>query len=126
MPRPIKCRSVCRLPKVREFRPASDSPVCAKTVTLTVDEYESIRLIDHEGLSQEECGAYMQIARTTVQQIYNNARRKIADVLVSGSALKIEGGNYTLCREHSSCCSCSDCLRRRRCRNAHCKTEEAT
>ena len=73
MPRPKKCRKVCRLPKTEAFVP---QPSCAsgEAVILTVDEYEAIRLIDREGFSQEECGIYMQVARTTVQQIYNSAR----------------------------------------------------
>ena len=81
MPRPRKCRKVCRLPRVNEFRPAGGAGEC---VTLTVDEYETIRLIDNEGYSQEECAGYMQVARTTVQQIYNAARCKIARALVCG------------------------------------------
>ena len=64
MPRPVKCRKVCQLPRASEFRPACGSDCI---VTLTVDEYESIRLIDKEGFSQEECAHYMQVARTTAQ-----------------------------------------------------------
>lgn len=127
MPRPIKCRRVCRMPKVHQFSPDGTVSSSTETVTLTVDEYETIRLIDLEGLSQEECGAYMQIARTTVQQIYNIARRKIALALVNGYVLKIEGGNYMLCREHSPGCSHGECIRHcRSCRTDCSKQEENT
>lgn len=102
MPRPRKCRKVCQLPNEKEFFPAngcSNRPV----ILMTVDEYETIRLIDKEDFSQEECGDYMHIARTTVQQIYMNARRKLAKVLVEVLPLRIEGGDYQLCdgKEHS-------------------------
>ena len=66
---------------------------------MTVEEYETIRLIDLEGLTQEECAESMNVAQTTVQRIYNDARRKLAHSLVNGAVLKIEGGNYKLCDE---------------------------
>lgn len=91
MPRPRKCRKVCCMPKNTEFVPAENYEE-NKVIIMTVDEYETIRLIDKEGFSQEECGEYMNVARTTVQQIYNNARRKIARALVEGVRLRIEGG----------------------------------
>ena len=67
------------MPRVSAFAPIGED---ADYVVLTVDEYESIRLIDKQGFSQEECAAYMQVARTTAQQIYNSARKKIASALV--------------------------------------------
>lgn len=86
-----------------------------KTIVLTVDEYETIRLIDKEGASQEECGANMKIARTTVQQIYTSARKKLADALVDGLPLRIEGGNYRLCDEKNENCDSRGCHRHRHC-----------
>ena len=106
MPRPKKCRKVCSLPKIREFIPNGCS---SDHVTLTVDEYESIRLIDKQGFSQEECANYMQIARTTAQQIYNSARSKIASALVDGIGIRIEGGDYRLCDGKEERCSCGGC-----------------
>ena len=103
MPRPRKCRRVCKLPKTNEF-----NPVCGSkdTVIITIDEFETIRLIDKEGLSREDCAEYMQIARTTAQQIYNDARQKIATALVMGSNIRIEGGDYKLCDEDNGKCCC--------------------
>ena len=108
MPRPKKCRRVCCLPKVSRFHPAGGS---CSAVTLSVDEYEAIRLIDREGFSQEECAGFMQVARTTVQQIYNSARGKIAEALVGGLSIHIEGGDYTLCTGQERPCACSGCHR---------------
>ncbi len=110
MPRPSKCRKVCRIPATREFRPIG-SEKSVSPVILTIDEYETIRLIDKQGFSQEECGSYMKIARTTVQMIYNNARKKLADALVDGRSIRIEGGNYELCDGKEEFCGCGGCRR---------------
>ncbi|MGM9571651.1 MAG: DUF134 domain-containing protein [bacterium] len=113
MPRPRKYRKVCQMPQVREFNPAGDIP-CKSAVILTVDEYETIRLIDKQGFSQEECSNYMQVARTTVQLIYNSARKKLADALVDGLPIRIAGGNYRLCDGKEEHCGCGGCRRHRR------------
>jgi len=112
MPRPRKCRKVCCMPKNTEFNPATCNDK-EKIIFMTVDEYETIRLIDKEGFSQEECGIYMHVARTTVQQIYNNARKKLAEVLVEGCKLKIEGGDYKICSGEEKVCKCGGCERHR-------------
>jgi len=80
---------------------------------MTVDEYETIRLIDLEGLTQEMCAGQMNIARTTVQGIYNEARRKLARSLVSGTVLRIEGGEYRLCDGKETGCEEDGCCRHR-------------
>ena len=111
MPRPRKCRRVCGLPKATVYVPQGMTDA-SQAVILTVDEFETIRLIDNKGLSQEECSAYMEVARTTVQQIYNNARRKLSEALVEGRPFKIEGGEYQLCDGASQHCQ-HGCWRRR-------------
>ena len=108
MPRPKRCRKVCSMPRVSEFAPIGED---ADFVVLTVDEFESIRLIDRQGFSQEECAAYMQVARTTAQQIYNSARKKLATALVDGKGLRIAGGDYRLCDGKESFCGCGGCSR---------------
>lgn len=113
MPRPKKCRKVCQLPAIKEFRPMGDTP-CRSSVIMTVDEYEAIRLIDKQGFSQEECSSYMNVARTTVQMIYNSARKKMADALVGGLSLRIEGGDYQLCDGKEDYCGCGGCRKHRR------------
>lgn len=102
MSRPKKCRRVCEYPPTLVFMPQL-SDCNGQEVILTIDEYETIRLIDKEGLSQEQCGERMQVARTTVQLIYANARKKLADALVEGRPLRIEGGDYQLCCGDHAC-----------------------
>ena len=87
---------------------------------LTVDEFEVIRLVDLEKLTHEMCAERMEISRTTVTEIYESAREKIADCLVNGKRLVISGGNYRLC-EGKTCgcgCGCADC------RCGCCRTEK--
>lgn len=112
MPRPRKWRRVCALPKVGRFGPL-DACGSGEPVRMTVDEYEAVRLIDLDGLTQEECSARMNVARTTVQGIYDEARRKIAYALVNGRALHIEGGDYRLCDGEGVPCCPRGCKKRR-------------
>ncbi|MCD7829118.1 MAG: DUF134 domain-containing protein [Clostridiales bacterium] len=109
MSRPTKCRTICYFPQTLEFRPTEDDGA-REPVLLTVDEYEAIRLIDREGLSQEQCSLRMQVARTTAQKIYDSARKKLADVLVEGRPLKIQGGEYRLCDGGNRFCN-RDCFK---------------
>ena len=115
MPRPQKKRYVCCLPKSGSFTP---DIMTEGDVILTVDEYETIRLIDLEEKTQEECAGQMHVARTTVQAIYNQARRKVADALVNGKRLTISGGDYKLCEQYEKKCGfgCHDKCHRHRCR----------
>ncbi|MCD8082886.1 MAG: DUF134 domain-containing protein [Clostridiales bacterium] len=110
MPRPTKCRMICRFPQTLEFIPAKDGEQKAPVI-LTVDEFETIRLIDREGLSQEQCSQRMQVARTTAQKIYDSARKKLADALVDGRPLKIEGGEYRLCNGMNPFCGMATCYK---------------
>jgi len=113
MARPKKYRKVCFLPESNLFGPMGrKSPEC-HAIIMTVEEYETIRLIDLEGLMQEECADRMNVARTTVQRIYMEARKKIAHSLVDGVLLKIEGGDYQLCDQEEKIAGCGRCQRHR-------------
>lgn len=118
MARPYKARRVCSLPEVDVFGPINRN--IEAQVELTLEEYETIRLIDLLDCTQEECARQMGVARTTVQAVYNSARKKLADCLVNGRRLEIRGGNYRICPESGNCCK-KDCraggCRRRRCEN---------
>jgi len=75
----------------------SSAHLVKENVSLTVDEYEVIRLLDYVGLNQEECSKHMEISRTTVTSIYNEARKKMATAIVEGRELVISGGDYEIC-----------------------------
>ncbi|HKL60131.1 MAG TPA: DUF134 domain-containing protein [Sphaerochaeta sp.] len=114
MPRPRKWRNVCGLPDHNRFGPLGVGAGQRESITMTVDEYEAIRLIDMEGFNQEMCSRQMNVARTTVQGIYEVARKKIADALVNGKVLLIEGGEYLLCDpDDPSCTNERGCRHRR-------------
>ena len=76
MPRPKKCRRICALPRCSSFGPLEGA--ADGRVEMAVEEYEAIRLIDLLGCTQEECAAQMGVARSTVQQVYDTARRRLA------------------------------------------------
>lgn len=88
MARPVKVRRINALPET--YREEGSA------IRLGLDEFECIRLIDHCGLSQAECGEQMEVARTTVALIYEHARKKIAESIVLGRPLEISGGKYRL------------------------------
>ncbi|NLW59178.1 MAG: DUF134 domain-containing protein [Firmicutes bacterium] len=114
MSRPRKKRNVCALPKRTRFGPLETGAEPDGYVKMTVDEYETIRLIDLERLTQEECAKQMNVARTTVQGIYAEARKKLAESLVNGKMLWIEGGDYRLCDGYVESCRRCGCRRHRR------------
>ena len=89
MPRPPRCRRICDAPQVDTFCPQGHEE--AAPILLTLDEYEVIRLVDLEQRTHQQCAAQMDISRSTVQEIYESARRKIAACLVYGRKLVITG-----------------------------------
>ncbi len=94
MPRKQRCRWIGGYPDHWEFAPEEDAG--GEPVVMSLDEFETIRLLDREGLTQEQCAERMGVARTTVTAIYESARRKIAEALVGGKRLLIRGGSYQL------------------------------
>lgn len=82
---------------------------CGEQITLAVDEYEVIRLIDLEKKTHSQCAELMNVSRTTITEIYETARHKIADSIVNGKSLVISGGNYHVCDGSSECCYRKHC-----------------
>lgn len=95
MPRPQKQRCICSLPRAGGFTPQGCE--ASGSVNLTYDEYEVIRLLDHMQMTQEQCAGRMGISRPTVTRIYDEARRKVADMLVNSRNLTISGGDVYVC-----------------------------
>lgn len=96
MARPTKWRKIENVPTIPYFVPSEkDIDEVPKNVLL-VEELEAIRLKDLEGLEQEECAEKMQVSRPTFQRILLSAREKVADSLINGKVIYIDGGNYTL------------------------------
>lgn len=112
MPRGAKCRFVGFFPPFVDFRPQGSEAAAGETVYIKIEELEAIRLKDFLKLEQEECAQRMQISRPTFQRILTEVRSKIADALLNGKAIRIEGGDYCLgsgyCWRHGKQLSASD------------------
>ena len=108
MLRPQRRRRVCSEPEYTEFLPkwSTDYDV----VILFTDEYEAIRLVEGEKKTHEQCALQMDISRTTVTEIYERARFKLADSIVNGKRLVIEGGSYRLCGGTAKNCCGRNCI----------------
>ncbi len=105
MPRPFKCRRVAFMPGITYFKPAGIPLRELEEVCLSVEEVESIRLKELEGLDQAQGAEKMNVSRPTFQRILASARKKTADALLNGKAIRIEGGNFEVT---SLKCKCFD------------------
>lgn len=94
MPRPTKCRMIDAHPGVRLFKPQGIPARQLKEVYLTTEGYEALRLADREGLRQDEAAERMQVSRQTFGRILAQARRAVAEAIVEGLVLRIEGGEF--------------------------------
>ena len=107
MPRPRKCRMVRFVPNNPCFHPQLRN---TDEVVLNIEEVEAIRLSDYLSMDQDAAAESMTVSRGTFQRIINTARKKLADALVNGKTIRIEGGNYELtsdkpcCKEHDKRC----------------------
>lgn len=94
MPRPKRKRIIANPPVMEGFKPFGIPITNLEPVVLLFEEYESIRLADYEGLTQQEASEKMNISRPTFTRVYERARRTIACAFVEGKAIFIEGGDY--------------------------------
>ena len=107
MPRPPCRRFVETLPACTVFKPAGIPLRELETVEMSVDEFEALRLADLEGLYQEDAAAKMNVSRPTLSRILESARRKVAEALVLGRALRIEGGPVVARPRRGHCPRCA-------------------
>lgn len=103
MSRPPKCRRVAFMPGVKYYKPAGVPLRFLDEVCLSIEELESVRLKDFEDLDQEQCARRMNISRPTFQRVLGSARKKIAGALLTGKAIRIEGGNFEMASLRYSC-----------------------
>ena len=107
MPRPQHCRRIGLLPEVTIFKPAGVPGRTLPEIVLTLDELEAVRLADLEGLYQEEAAIRMEVSRQTFGNIISSAHAKLADCIVHGKMLRIEGGSVMVMQQRRF--HCSDC-----------------
>jgi len=96
-------RKVSSIPLITYFKPAGLRMAELKEINLLVEEAEAIRLKDLEGLEQEVCARKMNISRSTFSRLLDSARQKVADALLKGKAIRIEGGNFEMAVRRFRC-----------------------
>ena len=107
MARSRHCRRVGSIPESNYFKPRGIPLMMLEEVILTVDEFEAIRLADLESLYQEQAAGRMNVSRQTFGRIIDSAHKKVAEALVKGKALKIEGGEFEMATMRKF--KCYDC-----------------
>ena len=103
MSRPFKCRRVAFMPGVTYFKPAGIPLRSLEEIRHSVEEAEALRLKDLEGLEQKQGAEKMNVSRPTFQRVLASARKKMADALLNGKAIRIEGGNYEIAHRRFRC-----------------------
>ena len=106
MPRPKNDRIVNQPPLYAEFKPIGVAGIELKQILLSLDEFEATRLADYQGLSHEEAAEEMNISRSTFSRLIEKARRNIADFLVHGKLLTIDGGSIHFRNNIIKCIDC--------------------
>jgi predicted DNA-binding protein (UPF0251 family) len=109
MARPHCCRTISHIPHCALFKPAGVAAAYLEEISLSLDEFEAVRLADFEGLYHEQAAERMNVSRQTFGRTLELARRKIAQALVEGKALRIHGGAVDTTRVRKF--KCTECRR---------------
>lgn len=96
MPRPRRCRRIGQTPEITYFKPAGIRAAELEEVVLAFEEYEAVKLKDMEDLEQAKCAKKMHISQPTFHRLLLSARKKIADSIINGKALRIDGGHFKI------------------------------
>ncbi len=106
MARPKQDRKIGHPPLMQGFKPFGIPPHLLSSVSLLFDEYEAIRLLDYEGMNQEQAAEKMNVSRPTLTRIYEKARKTLATAFVEGKMIIIEGGNVQFEKQWFRCKRC--------------------
>jgi len=106
MVRPKCCRKISALPGNNLFKPETQGSRAFEETVLTLDEIEAVRLADLDNKYQDEAAAEMNVSRQTFGRIIKSARNKIADALINGKTIRIDGGAVEL-NEVYRCVKCN-------------------
>ena len=106
MSRPQKNRKICNPPKMQGFKPFGIAVCETEPIVMQYDEYESIKLVNYDKLSQDDASERMEVSRPTLTRIYNNALIKISQAFVEGKSIIIEGGNFEFEKDWYKCTKC--------------------
>jgi len=108
MVKPRKKRNVLYPPRTLYFKPHGVPVNNLQDVIITIDEYEAVRLADYKQLKQEEAAKKMNISRPTFTRLIDSARKKVAEAIINGKAIRIEGGSFIFLRNRIRCLSCGN------------------
>jgi uncharacterized protein len=106
MPRIKKCRRLEGPPLCNAFKPRGIPTRFIKTVSINLDEYEAIRLADHQDLEHEEASKLLGVSRSVFTRLLDGARKKLAQAIIEGTELIIEGGDYHFQKKTYRCLDC--------------------
>ncbi|KGL63601.1 DUF134 domain-containing protein [Polaribacter sp. Hel1_85] len=106
MPRPKKKRKINNPPKMLGFEPFGIKIDKKEHINLQYEEYESIKLVIYDSLSQIEAAEKMEVSRPTLTRIYNSALKKIGQSFVEGKAILIKGGDFEFDKDWYKCNTC--------------------
>ena len=106
MPRPKQNRKIGNPPLMQGFKPYGIHQNLSRSLSLLFDEYEAIRLLDYEGMNQDQAAEQMNVSRPTLTRIYEKARKTIAEAFVEGKMIVIEGGNVQFEKQWFRCNRC--------------------